>query len=366
MTMISLWYPLLVTALMPLSIKACGGFFCEPNVPVVQAGESIAFGVNGREMEMHVQILYQGPAEQFSWLLPVPFTPQVDVGSDILFRRLFSTTMPSFEFRVEEPDPSSIETCSQGESICAVQGGIDLEDSAADADTSADDAEVLEEGSVGPFDFVVLAPAENNPDSIRQWLGENGYDEYEGSAALLNYYALLDHKFVALKLRKGTETGEIQPVILRMTMPEGMDAATAAIACIPIKLTAVAANEDMPITAYILGDSQATPINWYGVELDDKQVPWLLCQSFQNCYLQDMRTRFRLAASAVNQTVFLTEYAGSSSIMDNQIAFDIDIDALKGAETPLEYVNLLNAAGVPASPLFDGCHFRGLYSNIKN
>jgi hypothetical protein len=39
------------------SVWACGGLFGPPNQPVNQAGEAIAFGVNGNQIEMHVQIL---------------------------------------------------------------------------------------------------------------------------------------------------------------------------------------------------------------------------------------------------------------------------------------------------------------------
>jgi hypothetical protein len=87
---------------------ACGGFFCQPQQPVLQAGENIAFGVrqNGNspnvvDVTMAVQINYQGPAENFAWILPVPVVPQISAGSDILFEALFKATRPMFEFTVD-------------------------------------------------------------------------------------------------------------------------------------------------------------------------------------------------------------------------------------------------------------------------
>ena len=330
-------------------VNACGGLFCEPAVPVVQAGEAIAFGVQGNELEMHVQILYAGPAEKFSWLLPVPFEPTVDVGSDLLFQRLFQQTLPQFSLTVQEPEDDL---------VCVTREECDFSD--ADeaggpprAGQSGQEAQVLQFGSVGPFDFVVLQAGEGNPDSIRKWLKDNNYDEYPGSAALLNYYARLDHKFVALRLQKDSDTGDIQPIILRQTMPEGGDPLSMAIACIPIKLTAVAANDNMPIQAYIFGESRAQPINWLEVVLDEKQVNWVGCGNSQLCYYNDLRRRFTVAAQAASQQVFLTEYAGTTSIMANQVEIDIDVVALSTSATPLAFLQAMSDAGVPKFALVD-------------
>ena len=90
MKVLSLLLTFLPTAL------ACGGFFCELALPVVQTGEAIVFGVEGNKVTMHVQILYQGPAEGFSWVLPVPFKPNVAVGLDRIFTAMFTQTLPQF------------------------------------------------------------------------------------------------------------------------------------------------------------------------------------------------------------------------------------------------------------------------------
>src|SRR5262245_40767465 len=87
--------------------RACGGFFCSQAQPVNQAAERITFSQNGDgTVTAVIQILYQGPSENFSWLLPISTVPQGDdiaVASDLAFTRLQQATNPSYNLttRVE-------------------------------------------------------------------------------------------------------------------------------------------------------------------------------------------------------------------------------------------------------------------------
>ena len=77
--------------------QACGGFFCDNAQPVNQAAERIIFTHNGYgTVTSVVQILYQGPAERFAWVLPVPGRPEVGVSSNLAFARLQQGTNPSY------------------------------------------------------------------------------------------------------------------------------------------------------------------------------------------------------------------------------------------------------------------------------
>lgn len=306
---------LLLFLLLPWTptVNACGGFFCEPNTPIEQTGEAIAFGVTGNRVDMHVQILYEGPAERFSWLLPVPHQPTINVGSDILFQQLFEQTLPQFTLTVQEPEQGEVEAECVVDPTCLPVAFGENESAGGPS------AIIIDKGSVGPFDYVILEAGEGDPGTIIQWLADNEYDEYQGSAALINYYTRLDHKFVAVRLQKNADSGEIQPLILSQEMPQQPDPLTTAMACIPIKLTSVAATNEMPIHVYILGESRAEPINWLEVVLDEKLVDWLGCQNSQSCYYADLRRRFAAASQRAAQQTFLTEYAGSTDFMENTI-----------------------------------------------
>ena len=70
--------------------RACGGFFCSQSQPVNQAAERIVFSQNGDgTVTAVIQILYEGPSENFSWLLPIATVPEGDdiaVASNLALR----------------------------------------------------------------------------------------------------------------------------------------------------------------------------------------------------------------------------------------------------------------------------------------
>ncbi|CAB9524546.1 Uncharacterized protein conserved in bacteria (DUF2330) [Seminavis robusta] len=287
---------------------------------------------------MHVQIFYEGPAEGFSWVLPVPYQPQIDVGSDRIFTALFQTTLPTFSLQIQQ---EVTDTCSQdafqGEQTCAP--AMAFFDSAGAGGcpncSAAGAAVVLDEGNVGPFDYVIIEAADNDPSSVFRWLEENNYDQPDEAAALLNYYAMNDHKFVALRLEKDAEAGEIQPLIMTYEMPAQQDPSP--IACVPIQLTRIAATENMPIQVYVLGDVRATPLNFMEMELDDAQVPWLNCQNRPTCFDDNYRERFNRAANELLNHTFVTEYAGPASIAAGRIEIPVDAADIASVQNEQEF-----------------------------
>src|SRR6187549_2004976 len=107
-----------VGTFLPATASACGGFFCNAAQPVNQAAEGIIFADNGDGTTTAViQIQYQGPAQSFSWLLPISSVPKSDddigIASNLALQRLQSATNPNYTLttRVEgtcrEPDNDS-------------------------------------------------------------------------------------------------------------------------------------------------------------------------------------------------------------------------------------------------------------------
>ena len=66
--------------LAPSPATACGGFFCS-NSPVDQNAERILFEVHEPPVGVTavVEISYTGDPDAFSWIVPVPETPTLDV-----------------------------------------------------------------------------------------------------------------------------------------------------------------------------------------------------------------------------------------------------------------------------------------------
>ena len=76
-------------------VWACGGMVCDPGPLesiVVQNAERIAFKVDEDAgiVEAHVQIFYEGPPDQFGWVVPVSSQPEVFISTDALFMEVFA------------------------------------------------------------------------------------------------------------------------------------------------------------------------------------------------------------------------------------------------------------------------------------
>jgi hypothetical protein len=156
----------------------------------------------------------------------------------------------------------------------------------------------------------------------------------------------MEMKFVALKLLKESESGDIRPLILEYQISGSLD--DTPIACVPIQLTAIAATPDMPIQVYLLAPHRGIPLNYADVLIDDNFIDWVGCNRFgQDCYLNNYRNLFQVAAADISGTAFATEYAGSIDIVDDVIALDIDLNELYEATSALDFLNLLATSDVP-------------------
>jgi hypothetical protein len=65
--------------LVPSVAHACGGLFCD-TLPVAQNAERILFELHGDgTVTTTVEIRYTGDPEGFSWVVPVPATPELGI-----------------------------------------------------------------------------------------------------------------------------------------------------------------------------------------------------------------------------------------------------------------------------------------------
>jgi hypothetical protein len=276
---------LLVAVVFVPSVSGCGGLFCQ-NVPVNQQAERIIFTINDNEtVTAYVQINYTGDAPNFSWVVPVPDVPEVDVAEIATFDELKLLTDPVFI------PPLTPECALMAVPMAA--GGAD-ETMAMPTPTFFDDVTVLSSGTAGPFAFDVITS--KDPNALTSWLRSNSYRVDPPMEPLIRVYTEEDMVFLAMKLQPDQDVQDIQPVV--MTYP-------AIHPMIPIRLTAVAANPNMTIETWVFGDEQAVPVNYAHPKID----------------LDNMRADFTTATgtnylSLVDQTVdlyagraFVTEYA---------------------------------------------------------
>ena len=298
----------LVAAFTPASAAACGGFFCDQAQPVNQAAEGIIFAQNDDgTVTAVIQIKYQGPSQSFSWLLPISSVPKSDadigVASNLAFQRLQTATNPAYTLTTKiegtcRPDKGG--PLGSAGAAAAAEGG-----SGGEAD-SVGGVTVEASGVVGSFEWTVISLDKSLPnpaDVAVSWLTENGYDVPGSAPKLLASYLQQGLYLLALRLTKGASVGSIRPIILTY---EGTHPS------IPVKLTAVAANDDMGVLTWVLGKSRAVPQNYLSLELNEARINWFNANSNYNSVVID-------AANDAGGQGFVTEFSGSSSTLKSQI-----------------------------------------------
>ena len=271
-------------------LQACGGFFCQ-TAPINQAGEQIVFRQEGDEITAMVRILYSGSAEEFSWVVPVPNTPEISLGSDITFTQLEFATRPQFflERRGEQ--------CEE----FVPNFGVTPDTAGAPGNDEDDSGVFIEqELQIGPFDIDIVSS--DNPDDLAIWLQDNGYELTDRGAELLAPYITDGMKFVAVKLLNGEGIDSIQPLLMKYTSDKPV---------IPIRLTAVAAMPDMGVLTWVVADARAVPENYEHVTPNFTRLNWYTGSG--NAYASYQT----LITEAMNETAegqgFATDYAGEIS-----------------------------------------------------
>lgn len=244
---------LLLLLMLPVQSSACGGFFCQL-VPINQAAEQIVFRQDGDQITAMVQIQFQGNAEDFSWVVPVPATPTFDVGSNTAFTDLEIATRP--QFNLTRSGQECVIDQDFEQLPVASEGGV-----VPDSDDSGVVVEDVQD--VGGYEVTVISG--DNAESISQWLIDNGYDLTATGEELLAPYVEEQMKFVAVKLQQNRGLGSIQPLILKYQSDKPV---------VPIRLTAVAALEDMGVLIWLLGDSRAVPENFLHVTPNYTRLNW--------------------------------------------------------------------------------------------
>ncbi len=325
---------LLATWALPKEAKACGGTFCDAGpqpMPVDQTGENILFVMEGGYTEAHIQIQYDPDtdADSFAWLVPVTVVPTFSVGSEALFQSILANTVPSYGIQ------RTFDDCgASAPGMGADDGGGEVRFDAAGGETGG--PEIVHRETVGAFEIAVLSGG--TAAEVMNWLGDNGYQQDPAALPLLEQYLGEGLLFAAFKLKVGAETSEIHPIVLRFDNDD---------ACIPIRLTRIAATEDMDVRAFFLAESRVVPANYRHVLINSLKIDW----PNSGANYKEVIT-LAVDAEGANGHAFVTEYAGASTVVGLGSVYDPawDPTAFAGL-TPIEVIDelrnqrLLDCAG---------------------
>ena len=309
------------------SALACGGTFCDTSSPVNQTAERIIF-VDREDgtVTAVVEIQYQGSAEQFSWVLPVPGIPEIGVSSTLALDRLQAATNPQYILNTEI------------EGRCAFDDNNDANNDANNNpfnnfDGDNNDVDVVGAGTVGPFDFEIISvdpELDNAADVAVQWLEENGYEVTPQTPDLLGPYLEEGMNLVGFRLTNGAGVESIRPIMMTYETADPM---------IPIRPTGVAANDDMGVMVFNVAPGRAVPSNYRHLILNEAAINWFNPNS-------NYRDVVNLAADEAGGQGFVTEMAAPSSDFDNTVlgssdrAFISQFRGLDGTEDPVAIIRL--------------------------
>lgn len=281
----------------PSPSQACGGLFCSASNPVNQAAERIVFSQNDDDtITAVIEIQYEGPSERFAWVLPLPAGElEVGVSSKLALDRLQQQSNPQYNLQL-------VSNCGAMNGNLSAPGAASTTTGGA---VAADGAQVprvvvLQEGSAGPYDYQLIQvddTFDDPADAAIEWLEENDYDVSALGPDLLRPYLQDEMNLLAFRLSKGNDSGSIRPVMITY---EGDTPS------IPIRPTAVAAEDDMGVMVWVLGDARAVPANYLHLELNEALIDWFNPNRTYN----DVVTA---AADDAGGQGFVTEQAGPAS-----------------------------------------------------
>ena len=340
LTLFVLFVAAVLSAAIP--VLACGGLFCQ-TTPVLQEEERIIFTINGDDtLTAYVQINYEGSAPNFSWVVPVPSVPEIDVAEIESFDELEMLTDPIIIA------PQFVECeAAEAEADMDIAGARMMP-----TPTVFATVEVLASGTAGPYAYDVISSPD--PNALIIWLRENQYTLTPMMQPLIRVYNEEGMIFLAMKLQPDADVQEIQPV--KMTYESDMP-------MIPIRLTAIAAVEDMRVLTWIFADEQTIPTNYANPVIFDESLRGNLTFDGGTNYQQLVSDTVDL----YDGRAFVTEYAmPTSDLADMQPNDDLVIELINNFDFTTRFFGYMSPDEMTIDPIFGYGDDLGNISNVRD
>ncbi len=228
-------------------------------------------------------------------------------------------------------------------------GSADATQSAMDAGTISDSfppspeggVEILAHGSTGPYNYLVVKGTEAS--KLYDWLIANGYALPDKAKPIIDVHVKKGDVFLAIKLQNGQGVEAIRPVTLEMDDAEP---------CVPLRLTSIAATDDMAVTVTVAGSGRAVVKNHLDVQLNPLRMT-IDFQSFDNpcpvgvptganCHVPGNYSQ--VLATAIDEAgghAFVTESSLKGSAI-GKLGEAPDLGPVKQAKNLLDFANFLS------------------------
>ena len=181
-----------------------------------------------------LSVSFEGDAEDFAWVIPVPDKPEIAISDPELFWELSDFTATAI------PSPGF---------GCLFFGGA--------APGDQDGVDVIEEQVVGPYATAILSAT--NATALVDWLNANGYIFPGDGQEIISEYIEKEWYFVATKINAMDEDtgyalaeGTIEPIVLSFASDEIV---------YPLRITSLSATNAMPpeVLLYVFADHIMVP-----------------------------------------------------------------------------------------------------------
>ncbi len=292
---------------------ACGGCVAASGATgsIVQQSERVFFHRDPatKTSTVWVEVRYSGPAKDFGWIVPLPKRPLVNVGTSYLFDRLDQATAPRFHTRVSATN----ENCTfdnqalgggagcgggiGGMSMATRDAGptVDTGSASHDSRVGVAGVDMIDVGEVGPYAYAIVEAKTSG--SLYKWLEINGYTMPKSGEPVVESHVAKGDVFVAFRLQSGVGIDRIRPIVLTMKDVE---------ACVPLRLTSIAAVNDMLVTVYLAGPGRAVPKNMLHVHVNPMRLAW-------NTGAANYPNVMSAAMDEAAGRAFVTEYSRSTT-----------------------------------------------------
>ena len=288
---------------------ADGGFFIDIDQDIYQPSQkAVIFFADGRE-DLILSVRYEGNADEFAWVIPIPARPNVEVADPELFWELADLT----RVRVG-PESGGL-----------APGMVSLEGPGVD---------VLEEKVVGPYDVAILSA--EDPAALVDWLNFNGYSFSEASEGIVAEYIRKGWYFVANKISTGEAAsglaeGTIEPLIVSFESDRIV---------YPLRITSVS-SALCEVLLYVFTEQAVVPEEYQFLTLNTpEQVTYF--EREDNVFYIESRDEIPFGEvvnrAAIGQLLFYREYGETIDIEDYR---EVDKDLIFQLEDTFSNMNYL-------------------------
>jgi hypothetical protein len=327
----SLWIGLFtILFCLSFSIPAwafCGFYVAKADSSLYNQASQVIIARSGNRTVLTMANDYQGEAQDFAMVVPVPVVlqpDQVQVAEPSIIERLDAFSAPRL-VEYFDPDPCAEEFETRRMPMPAAPAAESLD--AARGRNQALGVTVESRFSIGEYDILILSAKESR--GLATWLNQNGYRLPSGASQLLQPYIRQNLKFFVAKvnLQEYAASGyqSLRPLQIRYESPRFM---------LPIRLGMINAqpNQAHPaqdLIVYILSpEGQAEVSNYRTVKIpSDAELPLFVQEEFGEFY----QAMFSKSYEREGRNVAFLEYAWDMAGCDPCSAEPLSPDELRQA-----------------------------------